>query len=73
MDCRRWMSRLVEYWDTHTHRETQRHSHVHDGAMDWRWWISRLVEYWDTHTHIHLYMMEVHGQEIVDVQVGGVL
>ena len=22
MDCRWWMSRLVEYWDTHTHRET---------------------------------------------------
>ena len=54
MDCRWWMSRLVEYWDTHT----QRHSLVHDGAMDWRWWMSRLVEYWHTHTHIHLYMMK---------------
>ena len=49
MDCRWWMSRLVEYQDTYTHR----HSLVHDGAMDCRWWMSRLVEYQDTYTHRH--------------------
>ena len=31
MDCRWWMSRLVEYWDTHTHTQ-RRHSLVHDGV-----------------------------------------
>ena len=47
------------WWSTGTHIHTERHS---------------LVEYWDTHTHTHsLVHDEVQGQEMVDVQVGGVL